>query len=63
MVRGPLTTRAHIKVLAAGNLEFSSLRDRLRRDPVFLVDMIYYLNSIIKCSIDLAVKTLNDSRE
>ena len=43
-----------------GNLEFFNLRERLQRDPNFADEMIKYLNSIIKCSIDLAIENLDE---
>ena len=52
----------HALIWLAGNLEFFTLRDRLQRDPIFAGNMIHYLNSIIKCSIDLAAENLEDER-
>jgi hypothetical protein len=53
----------HSLIWLVGSLEFFTLQDRLQRDPIFADDMIRYLNSITKCSIDLAVENLEDLRE
>jgi hypothetical protein len=50
----------HGLIWLLGNLEFPNLRERLQSDPDFADDMINYLNSIIKCSIDLAIENLDE---
>ena len=50
----------HGLIWLQGNLEFPNLQERLQRDPSFTDDMIKYLNSIIKYSIDLAIENLNE---
>lgn len=52
----------HCLVWLAGNLEFINLKDRLQNDPIFATRMIRYLDSIIKCSVDLAAENLEAQR-
>ena len=52
----------HCLVWLAGNLEFRNLRARLQNDTAFAGDMIRYLKSIIKHSVDVAVENVENLR-
>jgi len=42
----------HSLVWLAGNLEFFTLRDRLQGDPVFAANMIRYISTAIRCTVN-----------
>ena len=45
------------------NLKFTNLQDQLQMNSVFADHMICYLNSVIKCSVNLTVKNLEIFRK
>ena len=44
----------------ADNFEFCNLQFQLQNDAVFVIKMIYYLKSVIKCYVDLTVENLEN---
>ena len=44
----------------ASNLEFCNLQSQLQNDAVFVIKIIHYLKSVIRCSIDLIIENLEN---
>jgi hypothetical protein len=53
----------HCLIWLEGNIGFQNLRQRLQEDADFAARMVRYLESIIKCSVNLAADDLEDQRE
>jgi hypothetical protein len=53
----------HCLIWLNRNLDFQNLQECLQLDTDFATKMICYLESIIKCSVNLAANDLNDQRQ